>query len=111
MSWLASPIARYAIAGLAGILLCVGLYQAGVNAERRRGEAAQLRVELETVRLDKVNAEKALISERAKAAELLAEDRRNEEELDALRKALAARPDADRRPATDADLDLLYPRP
>lgn len=100
----------YAAIGLGGMILCVGIYQAGGNAERKRGEAAQLRVELETIRLDDRLKEQAGKSAAGKAAALAAEVKQREEELDALRKALAARPEADRCPAAPADLDLLYQR-
>lgn len=100
----------YSIIGLAGMLLLAGVYQSGVNAERKRGEAAQLRVELETMRLDDRLKAQAQKSAGAKAEALEAEVRENEETLDALRKALAARPETDRRPASPDDLDLLYQR-
>lgn len=99
----------YALAGLAGIALCVGLYQAGVNAERKRGEAAQLRVEIETIQRDKAIAEKARGDAERAAAELATINQQNEEALDALRTALANGPEDDRCPASAAVLDLLYP--
>jgi hypothetical protein len=97
--------------GLAGAIFIVGVYQMGVNAERKRGEANSLRQKLETVLEDKRNAEAAQISAADKAMTLAAEERRLEEELNDLRADLAKRPEGDRYPATDGDLDLLYGRP
>lgn len=97
-----------AIGAAAGVAILLGAYQTGVNAERSRGEAAELRVELDTLKADKALAEKALISARSKEVELTLETRQHEEELDALRKDLAARPPGSGRPATDDDLDWLY---
>lgn len=97
----------YAAAGLMAVLLLAGVYQAGVNAERKRGEAAQLRVELQTIEADRALAEKALIAARDDAATLEAEAKRNQEALDALNAQLAA--GEDHLPASGADLDRLYP--
>jgi len=98
----------YAAIGVGGMLVLVGAYQAGINAERKRGEAAQLRVELETLRLDKALAEKALLSAADKGVQLEAEVQLNEEALDALRKTLAARSESERDRASGADLDNYH---
>jgi len=95
--------------GLGGMLLLVGAYQAGGNAERKRGEAVQLRVELETVRRDAAIAVLAADSAGQKAAELTSLTNTQEEELDALRKQLATLPAAARDLAPAAALDRLYP--
>ncbi|HEV7278377.1 MAG TPA: hypothetical protein VGN80_19020 [Devosiaceae bacterium] len=99
-----------ALIAAAGLLLAAGIYQTGVNAERARGEAAELRVQIQTLERDRELAERARVSEAKKAAELEAEVQEREEALDALRETLTNRPEADRCPATDADLDLLYQR-
>lgn len=103
-----SGLKLYAAIGLAGAIAVAGIYQTGVNAERKRGEAAELRVRLETLQRDKQLAEKALISEADKAASLERQSQQDQEALDALRKSLAARPEGDRYPASSADLDRLY---
>lgn len=103
-----SGLKLYAAIGLIGALVVVSAYQTGVNAERKRGEAAGLRVELETLRSDMRLAAQAQDSATIKAAALEAAARQREEELDALRKELASRPEADRRRATGADLDRYH---
>lgn len=95
--------------GALGLVVLLGAYQAGGHAERKRGEAAQLRVELETLQLDAAHARAAAASADAKADELAAAAKLKEDELDALRKQLAARPEADRSRADAAALDRLYP--
>lgn len=95
----------YAVAAVAGVLFTVGIYRAGANGERARGEAAELRVKLDTVETDKRFAEKALSSAGVKAAELAADAQRMQEELDALRN----KPKSDRKPMSGAELDRLYP--
>lgn len=102
------PFAPLLLKVLAVLALVVGIYQAGANAERKRGEAAALRVQIETIKADQRLAEKARLSAADKEAALATLNRELEEDLDALRKVVAARPGADRCPATDADLDLLY---
>lgn len=114
MSWLLSLLAGWKRGGicipciLLGLLLVLGIYQAGVNAERKRGEAAALRVALETVLADRRLAEQAQLSAADKAAALATINRQLEGELDDLRTVLAAKPEADRCPASGADIDLLY---
>jgi hypothetical protein len=95
--------------GVLAAVALLGAYQAGGNAERKRGEAMQLRVELETARRDQAIAEQAADSADLKAGELAAAAQSKEDELDALRKQLAARPDADRSLAPADALDRLYP--
>ena len=92
------------------LLLVVGAYQMGANAERKRGAAAQLRVELATAKRDAAIADLAADSAGRKAAELDALAKSQEEELDALKQQLAAVPAPDRDLAPAAALDRLYPR-
>lgn len=94
-----------------GAVVVIGAYRTGVNAERRAGEAAALRLELETIRADKRLGEQAAISAADKAMTLAAREREQLEDQIARREALAARPESERNPATDADLDLIYGRP
>lgn len=96
-------------AGLAILAVLVGVYQMGINAERKRGEAAELRVRIETMQADRRHAEAARISAEDKAAELTTLTRQQEEALDALRTELEARPLGDRQRADGAALDRLYP--
>ena len=99
----------YLLGGLLAFVLLAGAYQTGVNAERNRGEAAQLRVELATAQRDAaIAADAARVAEQAKA-ELATLTHTQEEELDALRKLLAALPDADRPRAGPDALSRLYP--
>jgi hypothetical protein len=105
---LLGPLRLPLIALLVGGAVVIGAYQTGVNAERKRGEAASLRQQLETVLADRRIALQAEASARRMAATLEAEARAYQEELDALRKDLAARPEADRRPIPDAAYDRLY---
>jgi hypothetical protein len=95
--------------GMLGLVALLGAYAAGGNAERKRGEAMQLRVELETARRDQAIAEQAADSADLKAGELAALATQKQEELDALRTQLAARPDVDRQLAPADALDRLYP--
>ena len=99
----------YLFGGVAALVLLAGVYQAGVNAERKRGEAVQLRVELATAERDAAIAADAARSAGRKAAELTTLTKSQEEELDALRKQLAALPAADRDRADADALDRLYP--
>jgi type II secretory pathway component PulJ len=108
LSLLRSPLA---IGGLVAVVLFVAAYQAGGNAERKRGEAAALRTELATLKADNRNAEAARDSEAAKAAALEALANRQETELDALRTQLNALPADDRQLAPSDALDRLYPKP
>lgn len=78
---------------LAVMALMVGIYQAGVNAERKRGEAATLRVEIQTMKRDKAIADAALIRVTNDAAELKAAAEANEEQIDALREIIRNRAD------------------
>lgn len=98
----------YAAIGIAGAMALAGAYQTGVNAERGRGRAAQLQVELNTLKLDRRLGDQALKSALDKAKTLDAIDKKQQEELDALRTALAARPETDRCPVSDSDLKLLF---
>lgn len=93
-----------------GAMVVIGAYRTGVNAERRAGEAAALRQQIETLRDDMRLAAEAQASAAAKGAALDALNTQLTEELDALRTDLAGRPEGDRYPATDADLDRLYGR-
>jgi len=99
----------YLLGGFVALALLVGVYQTGVNAERKRGEAAQLRVELATARRDTAIATDAAHAAEQAKAELATLNHTQEEELDALRKQLAALPDADRARAGADALRRLYP--
>jgi hypothetical protein len=79
--------------GLAVVTLLFGVYQAGVNAERKRGEAATLRVEIQTLRRDKAISDAALIRVADDAAELAAEAEQNERQIDALQDIIRNRAD------------------
>jgi hypothetical protein len=94
--------------GLGAILLLAAAYETGVNAERKRGEAAALRTELATAKRDQAIAELSADSADQKAAELAAMTEAQEKELDALKQQLAAIPVADRDLASAAALDRLY---
>jgi hypothetical protein len=89
---------------LAVVALLVGVYQAGVNAERKRGEAATLRVQIETMRRDKAIADAALIRVADDAAELAAEAEQNERQIDALQDIIRNRADPG---LTQSELDGL----
>lgn len=93
-----------------GAVIVIGAFRTGVNFERRAGEAAALRLELETLRADMRLAAEAQASARAKGAALDALNQQLTEELDELRTDLAGRPEGDRYPASAADLDRLYGR-
>lgn len=93
------------VAGAVGIVAVLFVvYQSGVSAERNRGEAARLRVELETMRLDKEIAERALVRTANDAAELAAQTKENEEQIDALQDIIKERAD---RGLTQRELDGL----
>lgn len=49
---LASRFAPYLIAAGVGMAVLFGAYQTGVNAERKRGQAAALRAEIATLKAD-----------------------------------------------------------
>lgn len=90
--------------GLAVVAMLIGAYQTGVNAERDRGEAASLRVEIQTLRRDKEIADRALIRVSNDAAQLAAEKRQNEEQINALRQIITDRADPG---LTQSELDGL----
>lgn len=92
------------VGGMAIVGLLIGVYQAGVNAERKRGEAASLRVEIETLKRDKTIAERALIRIADDAAELEAAARENERQIDALQDIIRNRDDPG---LTQSELDGL----
>lgn len=81
-----------------------GAYQAGVNAERNRGEAATLRVTIETMRRDKEISDAALIRVAEDAAELKAAAEQDERQIDALREIIRNRADPG---LTQSELDGL----
>ena len=78
---------------LAILAVVFGAYQTGVNAERKRGEAATLRVEIQTMRRDKAISDAALIRVADDAAELAAEAEQNERQIDALQDIIRNRAD------------------
>lgn len=83
----------YAAGALLAMALFAGVYQAGVNSERRRGEAATLRVEIETLRRDKDIAEAALTRQANDSAQLEALRRTDEEKIDQLQTIIRSRAD------------------
>ena len=75
------------------LVLLIGAYQAGANAERKRGEAATLRVEIQTMRRDKEIADAALVRVSRDAAELEALRRTDGEKIDQLQTIIRSRSD------------------
>lgn len=96
--YIAGAVAVAAVAAL------IGAYQAGVHAERNRGEVVTLRVQIETLRRDKEIAEHAQIRNAEAAAELAAANKENEEQIDALHDIIANRAD---RGLNQSELDGL----
>lgn len=96
-------LARYWPA-LVALAIVVGAYQAGVNAERNRGEAATLRVQIETMRLDKEIAERSLVRVANDAASLSNAAKENEEQINALQEIIRNRAD---RGLSQSELDGL----
>lgn len=78
---------------LIALVIVIGAYQAGINAERKRGEAATLRVQIETMRRDKEIAERSLMRVANDAAELEAMRRSDEEKIDQLQEIIRERGD------------------
>ena len=77
-------LAPYLIAGAVGMAVLVGAYQTGVNAERKRGQAAALRAEIATLKADIAIARQAEAdaATRAAAVEIAAAaDRKIVEEI------------------------------
>jgi len=89
---------------LAAIVLAFGIYQAGVNAERNRGEAATLRVQIETMRRDRDIATRSLARVERDAAELAALRRTDGEKIDQLQEIIRGRAD---RGLNQSELDGL----
>ena len=67
--------APYLIAAGVGMAVLIGVYQTGVNAERKRGQAAALRAEIATLKADIAIARQAEAdaATRAAAVELAAD--------------------------------------
>lgn len=77
-------LAPYLIAGAVGMAVLIGVYQTGVNAERKRGQAAALRAEIATLKADIAIARQAEAdaATRAAAVEIAAAaDRKIVEEI------------------------------
>ena len=89
--WLAL-LGRYWPALIAAVVV-IGAYSAGVNAERERGDAAELRVIVETMRRDAAIAAASLARVTADAAELEAARRGDEEKISQLQDIIRARND------------------
>lgn len=89
---------------IAVIILVIGAYQTGVNSERSRGEAASLRVEIQTLKRDKEIADRALARVAQDAAELEAARRKDEEKIDQLQTIIRERND---RGLNQSELDGL----
>lgn len=88
------------------LALLVGAYQAGVNAERSRGEAAELRIRIETVTADLEIAREAAERARATSEALGQRARTLQERLDDAPTSQTLDADAC-GPYSDADLDRL----
>lgn len=100
---IAGLIARYWPVA-AALVVAIGIYQAGVNAERNRGEAATLRVQIETMQIDKEIADRSLIRVADDAAELAAARRTDEEKIAQLQEIIRTRSD---RGLNQSELDGL----
>jgi hypothetical protein len=87
LSGLWARLAPYAIA--AGLVLAVlaGVYRAGVNAERKRGEAAALRAEIATLQRDRDIARQAEADAAARTTALEAASRADRALLEEIRRA------------------------
>ena len=59
--------APYLIAAGVGMAVLIGVYQTGVNAERKRGQAAALRAEIATLKADIAIARQAEADAKARA--------------------------------------------
>jgi hypothetical protein len=103
MTVLWSLLGRYWPA-LIGLVIVLGAYQTGVNSERARGEAASLRVTIETMRRDQAIADSHLIRVAESAAELAELRRQDEEKIGALQKIVDERAD---RGLNQSELDGL----
>lgn len=89
---------------LVAVVMVIGAYQAGVNAERKRGDAASLRVEIQTMRRDKEIAERSLVRVADDAAELKSMAAQNEDRINALQEIIRTRAD---RGLSQSELDGL----
>lgn len=87
-----------------GVVVVLGAYQAGVNAERTRGEAATLRVQLETAQRDKVIAEQSARRVTADMDQLAAAARADGEKIEQLQEIIRNRAD---RGLSQPELDGL----
>jgi hypothetical protein len=95
------------IAGaLSAVALLFGVYQTGVSAERKRGEAATLRAQLAMIRADLDIARKAEAA-KARGDDLASEAGKNKDAIDELEADLAKRPVADRCGLSGADARKL----
>ena len=76
--------APYLIAAGVGMAVLIGVYQTGVNAERKRGQAAALRAEIATLKADIAIARQAEADAKARATAIevaAAADQRIVEEI------------------------------
>lgn len=92
LTFLASGAGRFIAAGLVGALLLAGAYQTGVNAERKRGEAASLRSEVAVLKADLAIASAAALAAEHAERSLAAASLTDQETIDALIAELAKRP-------------------
>lgn len=76
---------------LAVLIIVVGAYQTGVRAERERGDAAALRVQVETLQRDRDIAQRAMIRSADTTAQLEAARLTDQEKIDALENAIRNR--------------------
>jgi hypothetical protein len=96
-----------AAGALAAVALLFGVYQTGVSAERKRGEAATLRAQLAIVRADLAISRAAEVDAKARGDELASAAGKNKEAIDELEADLAKRPVADRCGLSGADARKL----
>lgn len=88
---IAAPIWRqaapYLIAVSLGAVLIAGIYQTGVRAERKRGEAAALRAQIETLKADIALARLAAADGAARAAAIDAASASDSRVIEEVRRA------------------------
>lgn len=106
MSLALSILGRYWPA-LAILVLVIGAYQAGANAERKRGEAANLRAQIATLQRDRDIANRSLARVANDNAELEAAAKQDEVRINALTETIKGRPADAGRGLTQSELDSL----
>jgi hypothetical protein len=96
-----------AAGALAAVALLFGVYQTGVSAERKRGEAAALRAQLAIVRADLAISRAAEADAKARGDELALAATTNEGIVNELEADLLRRPAVGRCAIDRADADRL----